>query len=499
MMCALISCKKDEPEVHAAVPVPAKVVRLTFLVTGAENGYLLATAGETKGAPTHGGAAEMLGRWVTVEGHCAGPLGADGAPACPDSETVVVSTGDNANGQAISSYFKGESTAQVMRQMGYAASALGNRELDWSREQFLKNVATGGFPYLAANLEATTDEGKALGLLPYRMITRKGVKIALVGLSSHKATITPMPGRMAGITYKKEAVALAEVVPVVLREGAQVIGVLSDGCLEDLAPLFEGHDAWQVAFVAGRKCETPFSENVGATRLVYPGRHFNEYVRVPVTIDLSKPIGRQVLTTASQTVDVFNEGTPPPDLQTKEIIALWKAKLDTALGGTIGYSTTGFEQESPEMSAWLTTSLREQFKTDVALLNRKGVRQGLPPGPITKATVYDLLPFENQVVLIKLTGEQLLGALSNVQARVAGVKPKGEGFVDLKGAPIDPKKTYSVATIDYLYLGGDGFTLQQADPTPSVTNASWQSVLIQWTAAQKSGEKKPLEAQIKVK
>ncbi len=290
------TCKKEASVEAAAVAQTTagpRLVTLTFLVTGAENGYLLPTAGEA-GAPTKGGAANMLGRWVADEGHCAGALKDDGAAACANGSTIALSTGDNANGQAISSYFKGESTAEVMKQMGYAASAFGNRELDWSRDQFSKNAKNGGFPYLAANLVAANDEGKALGLKPYRVLVRQGVKVGVIGLSSHKATTTPMPGRMAGIELKKEAQALADTLPAVRADGAQVVTIVSDGCLEDLAPLFEGHPESQVAFVAGRKCEQAFPEAVGVTRMVYPGRHFNEYVSARVTLDVNKPVGAQL-------------------------------------------------------------------------------------------------------------------------------------------------------------------------------------------------------------
>ena len=491
-------CKKETAAAQAPKAAEPKLVTLTFLVTGAENGYLLPTAGEP-GSPAKGGAANMLGRWVANEGHCAGALKDDGAAACENGSTIALSTGDNANGQAISSYFKGESTAEVMKHMGYAASALGNRELDWSREQFSKNAKSGGFPYLAANLAAANDEGKALGLRPYRVLKRQGVTVGVIGLSSHKATVTPMPGRMAGIELKKGAQALAETLPAVRAEGAQVIAIVSDGCLEELAPLFEGHPDWQVAFVAGRKCEQTFPEAVGDTRMVYPGRHFNEYVTARVTLDVSKPVGAQLSKVETKTIEVLNDGTSAPDAKASELIDGYKTKLEAALGDTIGFTKTGFEQESAQMSAWLTTSLKEQFKTDVALLNRKGVRQALPAGPIKKATIYDLIPFENQVVIVKLTGDQLLAAIGNVQARFSGVKPKGESFIDAKGAAIDPKKTYTLATIDYLYLGGDGFIFHLADAAHTMTNTSWQSALIEWTTSQKSDEKSPLETRIKVK
>ena len=121
------------------------------------------------------------------------------------------------------------------------------------------------------------------------------------------------------------------------------------------------------------------------------------------------------------------------------------------------------------------------------------MRQGLPPGVITSATVWDLVPFENEIVTVKVTGEQLLAAAQNTEARFAGLRAKGEGFVDGKGADLDPKKTYSLATTDYLYLGGDGFKLHEADKAPTQTRVSWQSALIEWTKSKKSDEKKPLE------
>jgi len=137
LTCVLLGCpdkKKEDEMEHAAAPIdPKSLVQqtVTVLITGAENGYLLPVTDDGK---ARGGAAEILGRWVANEGHCAGPISDRGDAACPEGSTIVLSTGDNANGQAISSFFKGEPTAELMRHMGYAASALGNRELDWNRD-----------------------------------------------------------------------------------------------------------------------------------------------------------------------------------------------------------------------------------------------------------------------------------------------------------------------------------------------------------------------------
>ena len=484
---SLFGCKKEtppaEPEVHAAAAVdasvPSKELELTFLVTGAENGYLLPTP-EAAGA--HGGAAEVLGRWLTDEGHCV----ERDAGACAQGKTIALSTGDNANGQSISSYFKGASTAEVMALMGYSASAFGNRELDWQRDQFLANTRAGAFPYLAANLKAKDDTGAALGLKPFVLVERQGVKVAIIGLAARKATRTPMPGRMAGLELVADDAALDEAIPAARAQGAEVIAIVTDGCLHEVPDLLQRHKAWAPAFVAGRDCEREYPETVGLTRLVYPGRHWNEYAKVKVTLDVLKPIAERVRKVESALVPVV--APSKPDATAATVIAGWKKKLDDALGAPIGFSKTGLEQESALMSAWLTTSLKDRFKTDLALLNRKGVRQGLPPGPITSATIWDLVPFENEIVTVKLTGEQVLAAAENTEARFAGLHARGEGY------DLDPKKTYTLATTDYLYLGGDGFKLNEADKAPTQTKVSWQNALTEWTKGKKSDEKKPLES-----
>ena len=475
---AATSCTKETPsapETHAAAPVDASVasreVTVTFLVTGSENGYLLPVDGK-------GGAAQMLGHWRANE----------------PKDAIVLSTGDNANGQSISSYFKGQPTAELMKHMGYAASAFGNRELDWAREQFIANTDAGGFPYLAANLEAKDETGQALKLKPSVMLERNGVKVAVIGLAARKSTWTPMPGRTAGLTLVTDEAALSKAVPEARKAGADAVVVVSDGCLQDVPALLEAHADWKLAFVAGRECGQEVPATVGSTALTYPGSRWHQYARVAVTVDTLKPQAARVTRVDTSTIVLPENAAPEPEAAAK--IATWKQKLDEALGGTIGFSQTGLEQESPQMSAWLTSALKDRFKTDLALLNRKGVRQALPAGPITPETVWDLIPFENQVVTVKLTGAQVLAAAENLEARFAGLRSKGDGFVDGKGAAIDPKKTYTLATTDYLYLGGDGFKLHEADPNPTQTGVSWQSALIEWTKAKKSDEKKPLEAML---
>src|SRR5205823_4189856 len=108
---------------------------------------------------------------------------------------------------------------------------------------------------------------------------------------------------------------------------------------------------------------------------------------------------------------IDDEKAPPADPIVGRSVGAWKGRRDAMLGQVIGATKTGIEQTSDLMTKWLANSLREPSGADVGLVNRKGVRQSLPAGVITRASVYDVIPFENSVVVATLTGADLLPVL----------------------------------------------------------------------------------------
>ncbi|MBK7862386.1 MAG: bifunctional metallophosphatase/5'-nucleotidase [Archangiaceae bacterium] len=484
LSCAavLCACPAEKPKTAAPLDAGSPDVQLTLLITGAENGYLLATPdGEGN---MRGGAAQLLGRWVKNEGHCAGRLKAGGAAACEDGSTLVLSTGDNANGAAISTFFHGEPTAELMAHMGYAASAFGNHELDFDNETFVKNRDASGITYLAANIGVTGEQGKKLGLEPYRIYTRRGVKVAVVGLSNRRAPTTVMQGRFQGLEILDPEAKLDELLPEVWKQGISALVVLMDGCLDSMPPLLEKHPTWRVSVVAGRKCgDATWPDHVGTTQLIYAGHHFFEYARVKLKVDPAQQPGARLREVKAELVPVVAGGDDAEaDAVSVKLLVPWKQRLDEQLGENLGYTDKGLEQTSDLMYRWIATALREQLKTDVAIINRKGVRTNLPSGNVTAESIYNLIPFENSVVRVKVKGDQLKKLLDNPEARAAGAPKK-----------VDPAATYSVATTDYQYFGGDAFTFAEADPNADFTGVMWQTAVIEWTRRLGSGAEKPLE------
>lgn len=486
---AVVGCQKEGGSAATAPKDAgaAKPAEVTVLITADEQGWI--APGKDAEDKEVGGAAQLLGKWVKDEGHCVPPAGQAGADACKDSRTLALTTGDHFNGPAISSFFFGEPTADVMGRMGYAASGLGNHELDFGIDQFVKNRARGGFPYLAANVSKEAGDERLAGLevKPFEVFERQGVKIAVIGLANVDAPKTVMAGRFHGINVAGYEQTLTEVLPKVASADAVV--VLVDECPSALESLFEAHKDWKIDLVAGGHCRQPYDKKIGDTQLFSPGRRFEKYVRAKFTVDPSKPAGERTEVDAK----VVEVGNAEPHAELATVVDAWKKRLEESLGEEIGFTKTGLKQDSPEMAKWIATAFKDTLETDVALINKGGVRQDLPPGKITKASVYSVLPFENSLMVVKLPGEALIKALGNDVARYAGVTKSGSSFKDAKGKAIDPKGTYTVATVEYLYFGGDGFELEQHDPLPTETGMVWQTALIDWTKKQATSEKKPLE------
>ncbi|MGZ2371146.1 5'-nucleotidase C-terminal domain-containing protein [Ancylomarina sp. YFZ004] len=101
---------------------------------------------------------------------------------------------------------------------------------------------------------------------------------------------------------------------------------------------------------------------------------------------------------------------------------------------------------------------------DLSIINNGGLRTSLPKGNISTGKLFELLPFENKLVIIGMKGSDLQNVLRYIATRdgegVSGIKMgiKGDQAVDVKvgGQKLDLNKIYHIISIDYLVNGGDG-------------------------------------------
>ncbi|MEK6614561.1 MAG: 5'-nucleotidase [Bacteroidota bacterium] len=160
----------------------------------------------------------------------------------------------------------------------------------------------------------------------------------------------------------------------------------------------------------------------------------------------------------------------------KSDISPYKIKLEKEMSVVLAISEQTMMKNNPEglLGNFSTDAVlkmsreysKDSCKVDFCVLNNGGLRNSLPKGNITKYDVFSLMPFENEIVLLTLSGDavkELLDFIANKKgAPVAGLRMKiinqMASDVMIGDKPFDVTKSYTVATSDYLAGGGDNMT-----------------------------------------
>ncbi|MFZ0596404.1 MAG: 5'-nucleotidase, partial [Flavobacterium sp.] len=133
---------------------------------------------------------------------------------------------------------------------------------------------------------------------------------------------------------------------------------------------------------------------------------------------------------------------------------------------------------------------REKKTIDLCLLNHGGIRAILPKGNVTTRTAFEIMPFENNLVVIGLKGEQILEITAYI-IKVQKAQPlSGMTFtiakdntaknILIQGKPLDLNKVYYVATNDYLANGGDSMSFFAKGVEKFDLNYKLRNVLIDY-------------------
>lgn len=380
------------------------------------------------------------------------------------------------------------------------------------------------FPMLAVNIYDAHSGARPdwVGNDGTLMVERKGVKIGIVGLITPTTPYTTNPVNVATLRFGSLVPEAVEAAKRLRDQGAElVIGVAHAGgrcshfgdphdlstCDTNEGEVFqllqsipEGtFDAMVAGHTHAELANIVHGVPVVETRAL--GRAFAtiELYLDPQThkplIDRTK-VGRNISICAQvdeelQTCDAYLlkkkttpikwvpakfEGQPiTPDAQLQALIdpALQKVKQEQQrkLGVTAPRALVRNYEAESALGDFLADSLRQMENADVALLNPGGLRADLRAGEISYGDVYEVIPFDNSVSIITVTGEELIRLLhaaygghkgvfqvSGLKVTLAGCPGRGrmKAATLANGKPIVPEKRYRVVVPDFLARGGDG-------------------------------------------
>jgi len=179
----------------------------------------------------------------------------------------------------------------------------------------------------------------------------------------------------------------------------------------------------------------------------------------------------------AQNISVDKQTDTIQDSRYSSILQPFTDKLANELTGIVNIADTSLIAYRPEsplsnfisdlLLAWGKTFAKTNQPTisiDFSLVNIGGLRTSLPQGEIQVRNIFELLPFENELVFVQLKGNQVNILLDHLASRdgegvsgtTFGIKKGKAVEVTVGGNPVDNNKLYWVLTNDYVANGGDG-------------------------------------------
>ncbi len=412
--------------------------------------------------PRIGGAAAMAG-FVLRERE---------AHAKDGVSVVVTDGGDWFQGTLEGNESKGMLAVRFLNRLAPDATVLGNHDYDFGADNLRRIAAAAKFPVLGANVLRSGAPARELCdyVRPFQVVPVQGLKLVIVGLitSDTKAVST---GPWGDAEFEDEQKALAVVLPLAHQAGDVVVLLTHCGLETDraLAKAFP-----DIPLILGGHSHTglvkPYVE--GKTWIVQTHGKSSEIYRIEAHVDAAT----KHLDLLQGKLVELDPASNPEDPETVAFLASETKDIADQWDRVIGELVAPVGEERGAQSTLAGNLVCDAFRTaanaELAFSNKGGIRTRLLPGPVTPRHLYELLPFENNLVSLDLTGAQIRAILQlslgkdrrpleigggsyryteeNGERRIVGVT--------VAGAAIEDARIYRVATSSFLARGGDGLT-----------------------------------------
>ncbi|AVS10185.1 bifunctional UDP-sugar hydrolase/5'-nucleotidase [Salmonella enterica subsp. enterica serovar Senftenberg] len=443
---------------------------------------------------------------------------------------LLLSGGDINTGVPESDLQDAEPDFRGMNLIGYDAMAVGNHEFDNPLTVLRQQEKWAKFPFLSANIYQKST-GERL-FKPWVIFTRQDIKIAVIGLTTDDTAKIGNPEYFTDIEFRKPAEEAKVVIQELnMNEKPDVIiatthmghydngdhGSNAPGDVEmarslpagSLAMIVGGHsqdpvcmaseNKKQVNYVPGTPCAPDKQNGIWIVQAhewgKYVGRADFEFRNGEM-----KMVNYQLIPVNLKKKVTWDNGKSERVLYTPEIaenpqmLSLLtpfqnkgKAQLEVKIGSVNGLlegdrSKVRFVQTN--MGRVILAAQIARTGADFGVMSGGGIRDSIEAGDITYKSVLKVQPFGNIVVYADMSGKEVVDYLTAVAqmkpdsgaypqfANVSFVAKEGK-LTDLKikGEPVDPAKTYRMATLSFNATGGDGYP--RIDNKPGYVNTGF--------------------------
>src|SRR5690242_16896449 len=433
----LLACASAAPQPGLAGPAGARAALQRLVIVGINDvhGALLAApAPRSLAASTSDpvGGADWLGGWMEAIRLDARARG---------GEALLVDAGDELQGTLISNQFEGRSVVDAFNALGVAAAALGNHEFDFGFPVLLERMKQARYPMLAANVvEKRTGERPAWAK-PSVLVDVQGVKVGIIGLTTVDTPTVTNPLNVEHLEFLPGGPVAAREADALRARGATVVLVTAHAgpfppSLE-IQHIAEAVSGKVDAIVSGHHHTTigPPPLVVAGVPIVQAGTKLQYFSIVELTLDgagrvigfavndgtFPKPGGPQpILHSYLGRPPVWRGREVRPDAKIAALLGGYDEKVRRLRESRVGTSEVDLRKgRDGSLGNLVADALRSGagggLPADFGLQNSGGLRVAeIPKGPVSFGQIFDLYPFDNLQVVVKVSASAIRDALETV-------------------------------------------------------------------------------------
>ena len=436
-------------------------------------------------------------------------------------EVLLVDCGDAVQGATIGTLSQGGYIVEIMNELGYVASTVGNHEFDYGMDRFFELTDLADYDYVSANF---VDKDGNRVLDAYTVVEAAGHKIAFVGVSTPETFTSSSPayfqdengnfiyGFCEGNDGADFYAAVQTAVDDARNAGADLVVVLSHlGTNAESAPytssdlivntngidvVLDGHShsVWEGERVKNKDGEEVILSSTG-TKLANLGSL--TIVDGEEGVELETKLHDEALF-QDEEMEAFVAGIKAQYAELAQTVVA-RSDVDLTIVDPTATDADGkpiriIRSQETNLGDLCADAYRAMSGADIAFVNGGGIRTSIPAGDITYEQIISVHPFGNALCVVEATGQEILDALEmgvrNLPSENGGflqvsgisfeidmsvestVKTNDKGlFVKVSGArrvknvmvgdaPIDPAATYTLASHNYMLKeSGDGINM----------------------------------------
>jgi 2',3'-cyclic-nucleotide 2'-phosphodiesterase (5'-nucleotidase family) len=337
------------------------------------------------------------------------------------ADCILLNAGDMVQGTPVSTIFHGFPMYEIANLFGYDAGTLGNHEFDYGWMQARKFLQTATYPVVTANL--VNPAGELFTPKPYVILNVNHLRVAVIGGITEELPTLANP-KSLGDWHTLPVVETVRKYATELHGKVDLIVLLAHIDDREERTFLESVPEIAVSITGHIHDGLTEAKSSGGRVLVRLKSYGEELGRLDLKVDTDTA---KLAGWKWRRIPIDSTAIAPA-ADVAALVDRWESQVTELVDRPLALSRRPFTPS--EVKSLIERAIREQTGADFAFMNADGVRDGLPQGQLLERHIWNIMPFDNAVVVGVFKGKDLPAVV-------------------LGGRTVEPEREYTLAVSDF--------------------------------------------------